>query len=352
MFRSPGFLGWLILLAVSFLSLAGVVRALGGKPQKWTDWLIVVILSALIATILFGLWRLIRWLWIRGKVWLRLRRALQRALRPALFLLACLATLMALFYAEEDWRGRHAWNQFRRAEEAKGERFDWASMVPPPVPDDQNFALTPIMASCYGQNLDRMGHPIWSGNDHQVNRLDMDYWVRGSQDFPPTSSDEWMLGNRMDLSPFQRYYQRMAVQTNLFPVPPQPQSPAADVLLALSRFDGTIEELRRASRLPLSRFQINYFEEDPFAFDWPHIVPLIGFARGVFTLRTTAEVRPGFGRRATPATDGRFDPHRAVFNHIYSATGHDALFAAAGLGRVGGPPVVGATIKGAGRRSG
>ena len=59
-----------------------------------------------------------------------------------LFGLACLATLIALAYAEEDWRGWHAWNQFKHEWEAKGEKFDLASSVPPPVPDDQNFALT------------------------------------------------------------------------------------------------------------------------------------------------------------------------------------------------------------------
>ena len=62
------------------------------------------------------------------------------------FALACLITLIALFYAEEDWRGWHAWHQFKRAWEAKGEHFDLASAVPPPVPDEQNFAMTPFDA--------------------------------------------------------------------------------------------------------------------------------------------------------------------------------------------------------------
>ena len=44
-----------------------------------------------------------------------------------LFVFACLATLVALFYAEEDWRGWHAWNKFKHEWEAKGERFDWQS---------------------------------------------------------------------------------------------------------------------------------------------------------------------------------------------------------------------------------
>jgi len=46
--------------------------------------------------------------------------------------------------------------------------------------------------------------------------------------------------------------------TNDFAFPPTPRSPAADVLLALSKYDSTIEELRKASALPYSRFPLNY----------------------------------------------------------------------------------------------
>ena len=74
---------------------------------------------------------------------MKIRKALAQ-IQTLLFALACLAILMALFYAEEDWRGKHEWEKFKREWEAKGERFDLASVIPPPVPDDQNFAMTPI----------------------------------------------------------------------------------------------------------------------------------------------------------------------------------------------------------------
>jgi len=34
--------------------------------------------------------------------------------------------------------GKRAWEKFKGEQEAKGERLDFASFVPPPVPDDQN----------------------------------------------------------------------------------------------------------------------------------------------------------------------------------------------------------------------
>ena len=50
-----------------------------------------------------------------------------------------LVTLIAILYAEEDWRGKRAWENCKRELEAKGAVLDWNAYIPPPVPDDQNF---------------------------------------------------------------------------------------------------------------------------------------------------------------------------------------------------------------------
>ena len=62
-----------------------------------------------------------------------------RILRRWFFCAAFAATLIALFYAEEDWRGKRAWEQCKHDLEAKGFEFDWDEYMPPPVPDDQNI---------------------------------------------------------------------------------------------------------------------------------------------------------------------------------------------------------------------
>jgi len=59
--------------------------------------------------------------------------------RRILIALAVLATLVAIFYTEEDWRGKRAWENCKRELEAKGAVLDWNAYIPPPVPDDQNF---------------------------------------------------------------------------------------------------------------------------------------------------------------------------------------------------------------------
>ena len=47
--------------------------------------------------------------------------------------------LVAVFYAEENWRGKRAWENCKRGLEAKGETLDWNAYVSLDVPDGQNF---------------------------------------------------------------------------------------------------------------------------------------------------------------------------------------------------------------------
>ena len=72
-----------------------------------------------------------------------------RVLRRWLFGAACLVTLIGLFYAVEDWRGKGAWEKCRRALESKGAVLDWSAYIPAPVPDDQNVFKAPKMSEWF-----------------------------------------------------------------------------------------------------------------------------------------------------------------------------------------------------------
>ena len=88
-------------------------------------------------------------------------------MRRCLFVLACLATLIGLFYAVENWRGKRAWEKCRRELEAKGEVLDWNAFIPAPVPDDQNIFKAPKMAEWFvkGSWTEAVsGGPSKSGN--------------------------------------------------------------------------------------------------------------------------------------------------------------------------------------------
>ena len=220
-----------------------------------------------------------------------------RNFKRSLFGLACLATLIALFYAEEDWRGWHAWNQFKQQWEAKGEHFDLASIVPPPVPEEQNFAMTPIVFSSYGYCLAREGKPIPSRqrDTNFVIRMHMD--ISQNYNDPTNGAGDRVKGQFVSLEAWQNYYRELAKETNEFPIPPQRGSPAADVLLALSKHDAVIEELRAASQLPASRFPLTYDNESPAAILLPHLAPLKSSAR-VLSLRSVAELQNGQPEKA------------------------------------------------------
>lgn len=279
---------WLLVIALTFF-LAVFMHVLGnwntplGKnfAAAQSISLVAFVIAAVITcgfVVVFVANPLFRWLFWRH--W-----------RRTLFAFACFATLIALFYAEEDWRGKHAWEQFKREWEAKGEKFDRASVVPPPVPDDQNFALTPVVASSYLHLLDKSGHRIQPPDTNVINRLQMSPYGDNPWRTWPSNGD-WRVGRTSDLSAWQQFYRVLAAKTNLFAVPPQPQSPATDVLLALSRYDPTIEELRQAGRLPGSRFPLEYDKDDPAAMLLPHLAVLKGCAQ-VLQLRALAELQNG-----------------------------------------------------------
>ncbi|HTY88460.1 MAG TPA: hypothetical protein VMB80_13410 [Candidatus Acidoferrum sp.] len=237
--------------------------------------------------------------------------------------LAVLLGLAAILYVEENWRGKRAWNAYRHELEARGEHLDFDYYIPAPVPDDQNFALTPIVASCYSQYLDRNGHRIEPPDTNVADRLKMDIMRNGI--FQPVYPDSkataatngstlsvtnppyyygphigrWQQAELTDLKAWQFYYRLPQdtnspyfPKTNEFPTAVQPQSPAADVLLALSRYDSAIEDLRQASRLPFSRFPLNYVTNNPARIISPHFEHLKRCA-SVLRLRAVAELDNG-----------------------------------------------------------
>ena len=71
----------------------------------------------------------------------------------AVIALGGFALLVALAYAEEDWRGKHAWDHCKQALEARGEDLTWNDYIPPPVPDDRNFFKAPKMAEWFTNSL-------------------------------------------------------------------------------------------------------------------------------------------------------------------------------------------------------
>ena len=62
--------------------------------------------------------------------------------------------LFALAAQSLKWAGRSEWENWKAKWEAKGEKFDIASVVPPKVPDHQNFAKSQFFAPLFDHDAD------------------------------------------------------------------------------------------------------------------------------------------------------------------------------------------------------
>jgi hypothetical protein len=165
-----------------------------------------------------------------------------RGLRRALIGLVVLVTLIALVVTEENWRGKHDWENYRHEWEAKGEKFDWQAFVPPIAPDDQNFLTAPIFTNLLNKEI-RMSPYASDGS-------------------PDLTGGNWQKMTLTDLKAWQAFYRNPtnAIVVREFPIAPHAQTPADDVLFALSKYDAAIEELRLASQRPYSSIPMNYEE--------------------------------------------------------------------------------------------
>src|ERR1035441_10605285 len=215
-----------------------------------------------------------------------------RLLRWGVIGLAVLATLTAVLVTEENWRGKRAWEKYKREAEARGERFDLASAVPPTVPDDQNFFAATIIAEAL--KADRNGTNGINRMKFNIYRGEMANWI--------TTGGNWQKGTLTDLQEWQRAFRKYSEspegKTNGFPIAVQPQTPAADVLLALSGFNPAIEELRQACQRPSARMPLDYdsgFDGVGELLPWLANVKRCG---QLFQLRILAELDNGQSQQA------------------------------------------------------
>jgi hypothetical protein len=213
--------------------------------------------------------------------------------RVLLLRVAGLATLIALFYAEENWRGKHAWEAYKREAERKGVVFDFARFVPPRVPDDQNFAMTPFFAPFFdfrpGTQQPRDTN-AWKKRSEQVDvarqvygTLEKNAWREGKSLDVVHLANELTAANRSAPPRFESG---------------QTQGAAQAILDCLKPTEPVLGELRNAGRRPYSRFNIAYDSESKFSILLPHLAPL-NYICSISELRASAELALGQTQKAS-----------------------------------------------------
>jgi hypothetical protein len=220
--------------------------------------------------------------------WFFSRRTLGRILVG----LAALVTLIALVCTEENWRGKRAWEHYKHELEAQGEKLDWKDYVPPPAPDQQNFAMTPFLAPLFDFNPSprKEGQSLWR-DTNGYNRITSFQAHLGTAEQATTDHDQPRTEQRM--TDLQGWAAALAGNTNKVPAAAAPSltraEAAVEVLRGLAKDDPIAEELRSASQRPYARFNVRYEDDFAPAILLPELA-CVESATVLFQVRASAEL--------------------------------------------------------------
>ena len=205
------------------------------------------------------------------------------------FIVLVIATLLALFVAFENYRGKQAWLAFNTEWEAKGERFDLDAFRPPTVPDDQNFAMTPLLASLHDYQFDpKTKQAIWRDTNASERAKGLFDWRRYLK-----NGSAWRAAEFVDLASWQRDLRGATNAPDrqikaLLATPPA--KPEADLLFLLNLNAAELDEVRTASQRPYAVFKIHV--EESFQALFPELAVMKNFA-SAFQVKALAELAAG-----------------------------------------------------------
>ena len=210
-------------------------------------------------------------------------------LRAVLFGVLASITVLLLARTLSDWQGRRAWEAYRAEAEQRGVVFDLEKLMPPPVPDAENFAATPLLRPF------QSGNPEYAERRAKVGPQVPELPIHLSDPHlkaPWPNKQNWLVGQRWNLAEFQAYY---GSSTN-FPAWPAPRTPAEDVLKALSRFDSELAEMHAAAARPHTRFNTK-IAEDGVSTLLPHLAAVKALVAAA-SLRSVAALAAGRSNEA------------------------------------------------------
>jgi hypothetical protein len=210
-----------------------------------------------------------------------------------LFAAACLSTLVVLWLALEHRRGLQAQNAASAGTVAAAERPVATKLIPPPVPDEDNFAATPLFASLFDKSIDR-GTSEWPEDFSRADQLPRR---------TPTLAES-VEGRKTgkfvtDLAAWQKAFEQSRdgiideeIVVSDFPDLATNAQTAVAVLAALKPYEAALAELHLANERPYSRFNINYNLENPWGILLPHLA-IVKRTCQLLRLKASAELARG-----------------------------------------------------------
>lgn len=202
--------------------------------------------------------------------------------------IAFLPLLVGFFYVEEDARGIWAWSSFKHAQEARGEKFSISDFAPPPVPDDENLAMTPLLRPACDFTYGRKGEALRRDPKAWEHLSDINLAASYASGKWPDLGDPDQ-GALADLNAAAAFYHN----NPHYPQSRTPGNSAEIILAALDKFAPDLQELREAAAArPSSRFPIDYSHQPAYTILLPHLACVKGIV-SVCELRAVAELETG-----------------------------------------------------------
>jgi hypothetical protein len=212
-------------------------------------------------------------------------------MRAFIAVLTILTAVFGTFYGMEDWRGIHAWSNYRRAAEKRGLALDLKGYIPKDVPDEQNFAATPFIKSWFPNNGAILEHDDYARITNMVPDLqstqneglrhfvDLVLWKRA---FAALRAGELRRGQHIESGKFDIESRSRA---------------ASDVLDGLKSDEAVFTDLRAASQRPFVRYPVTYAVENPWATLLPHLSDIRRIC-GRLGFKASAELAVGHSDKA------------------------------------------------------
>ncbi len=234
-----------------------------------------------------------------------LRRCLRLVFnRWTLYAMLALITAVALFVAVENFRGKQAWERYRKSAAARGIELDFAKFTPAPVPAAENGASAPIVQSWFLR-----APPGDAKRQAEVNRTVTNLWpllfgeaqrrykAAGEETNPNAKQDD---RKATDFAAWQSAFSN--VHQKALPPKRQSKQPPTDeagrqqsaiaVLKELEVYSAALEQLRTATRKPHFQYPVIYKQDDPFSILLPHLAR-VKSAVALISLRASAALEAG-----------------------------------------------------------
>jgi len=204
-------------------------------------------------------------------------------LRRLSLTIAWVATLVILLHSIYLWRGKRAWLAYVKEVTARGETLDPNAFVPAPVPDEQNFAMTPLLAPLCDYEWDsRSNH--WRWRNEAAYQRTMEFGAAFSWPTENRTIKELMLP-------------AVGAENGIITNSAARAAAATVVLRKLKEYEPQLDELRQASHRPFSRFNIHYDNDLAGDVLLPHL-DILRRAGKIISLRASAELALGQGEAA------------------------------------------------------